>query len=158
MARTVSLYTDGSSDGKGAGGYAAIVRCGKFQKVVMGRTSHGKINKLELRAAIEGIKVIKPHSIVRLYTDSQHLSKAFNEGLIQKWQENGWKRFRTGEPIQNKALFLELIDEAKKRDLKLEFHKIAAHKGNKFNELADSLAKAAMKNISPKRALNTMKM
>lgn len=54
---------------------------------------------------------------------------------IRSWAIGNWKT--NIEATQN---YKKFIDE-KKNLIKINFHKVEAHKGDKFNEMADSLAK-----------------
>ena len=138
----VSLYTDGSCLGNpGPGGFAAIIKCGKFYKEVSGSVPFSSNNRLELTAIIRGLREVKPNSQVIVHTDSAYVEQAFNSGRIAQWQKNGWRRIRTGTEVLNKDSFLVLLETIKERKLDVTFRKIQAHKGFSLNERADYLAK-----------------
>lgn len=58
---------------------------------------------------------------------------------IEKWAVGDWKRNKKGT-----QKYKEFID-ANKEKIEIEFIKVPAHEGVKYNELADELAKAAFK-------------
>ncbi len=140
----VSVYTDGSCNGNpGPGGYAAIIRCGRFRKEISGSISHSTNNRMEVIAIIKGLSEVKPCSRVTVYTDSAYVEQAFNSGRITQWQNNGWRRIRTGTEVLNKDVFSILLDTIKDRKLEVKFQKLVAHKGHKLNNRADFLARQA---------------
>lgn len=54
---------------------------------------------MELMAAIVGLEALIKPCNVELYSDSQYLVKAFNEGWIWGWIKKGWKRGKN-EPVR----------------------------------------------------------
>lgn len=142
----VSVYTDGSCDGNpGHGGYAAIIQCGRFYKEIAGSVLYSTINRMELTAVLHGLSVVRPQSKVTVYTDSAYVEQAFNSGRITQWENNGWRRIRTGTEVLNKDVFSILLATIRDRKLDVTFQKIAAHKGHKLNNRADYLARQAAK-------------
>ena len=146
MNGSVALYTDGSCNGNpGPGGYAAILKKGKFQKEIVGSVPHSSNNRMELMAVIKGLSKVKPNSKVTVFSDSQYVVNAINEGRVMTWQDNGWRRIRTMEPVKNADLWEYYLKVVKERKLDVQFQKIAAHRGHYFNERADFLAHQAAK-------------
>ena len=144
--RPVSVYTDGSCNGNpGPGGYAAILKCGRFYREIVGNVQHSTNNRMELMAIIMGLSEVRPNSRVVVYTDSQYVEEAFNSGRVEQWQANGWRRIKTGTEVKNKEGFSMLLDTIRDRKLEVKFQKLTAHKGHRFNERADFLAKQAAK-------------
>ena len=142
--RHVSLYTDGSCfPNPGRGGYAAIVLDGRQRKEVSGGIGSSTNNRAELIAVIKGLSQAASGSAVTVHTDSGYVARAFAEGLLEIWKENGWRRIRTGEPVQNADLWKMLADTIAARNLSVTFHKLAAHRGHPLNERADYLARKA---------------
>ena len=142
--RRVSIYTDGScKPNPGVGGYCAIIRTRGRNRIITGHVRNSSVNKMELKAVIEGLSAITPGSAVTVFTDSQYVEDAFNKGRLKQWQENGWKRIRTGQPVQNKDQWMVLSDLIQNRNLDVQFVKLKAHKANIFNNCADLLAKQA---------------
>ena len=145
--RPVSVYTDGSCDGNpGPGGYAAILKCGRFYREIVGSVQNTTTNnRMELTAVIKGLSEVKPNSKVTVYTDSQYIEQAFNSGRVEQWRNNGWRRIRTGTEVKNKDGFSILLDTIRERKLEVKFQKLTAHKGHKLNNRADFLARQAAK-------------
>ena len=142
----VSVYTDGSCNGNpGPGGYAAILKKGRWKKEIVGSIPHSSNNRMELQAVISGLSAVRPCSQVKVYCDSQYVVDAIAEGRVMEWQNNGWRRIRTLEPIKNADLWRNYLSIVQDRKLSVIFHKIAAHKGHQMNERVDFLARQAAK-------------
>ena len=134
----VSVFTDGSCDGNpGRGGYAAIIKKGRYHKEIVGNVSHSTNNRMELMAVIKGLAEVKPCSCVTVFTDSAYVERAVNEGRLEEWKSNGWRRIRTGTPVLNKDQWLVLCETIKSKKLDVTFQKLTAHKGHYYNERVD---------------------
>ncbi len=142
----VTVYTDGSCNGNpGPGGYAAILMKGRWKKEIVGSITHSTNNLMELQAVISGLLAIKSGSHVTVFSDSKYVVDAVNSGRLMEWQANGWRRIRTMEPVKNSDLWRYYLSIQNERNLDVKFQKIAAHKGNRFNERVDFLARQAAK-------------
>ena len=87
------IYTDGSSRGNpGPGGYGAILQYdGKSKEISAGyrRTTN---NRMELMAVIEALKALKRDGLtITIYSDSQYVVKAVQEGWLKKWLATDFK-------------------------------------------------------------------
>ncbi len=79
--KQVTLYTDGACSGNpGPGGWAAILIYGEAEKVLSGGEASTTNNRMELTAAIQGLKALKEPCAVTLYSDSRYLVDAVNLG------------------------------------------------------------------------------
>lgn len=138
--KRVEIYTDGACSGNpGPGGWGAILRYGEHEKELSGGAPETTNNRMELTAAIEGLKAITRRSAIDLYTDSSYVQKGISE-WIKGWKAKGWP-----ERIKNKDLWQELEAQTLLHDVK--FHWIRGHDGHPENERADRLAVSAI----PKR-------
>ena len=91
-SRLVDIYTDGGCRGNpGPGGWAALIYEGPKPKEISGTEKNTTNQRMELRAATEGLRCLTVPSRVRLYSDSAYLLNAMNEGWLAKWESNGWK-------------------------------------------------------------------
>ena len=136
--QVVELYSDGACDtAAGHGGWACILRYGERELVLSGNETETTNNRMELRGLLEGLLVLRRPCQVRVITDSQYLRKAFTDGWILKWQRNGWKT-SGGDPVKNKDLWEELIQQAHKHAL--TFIWVKGHNGHGENERVDQLA------------------
>ena len=141
--RIVKIYTDGACKGNpGRGGYAAILVWGEHVKEISGGFQKTTNNRMEMMAAIEGLRTLSKTCKVALYSDSQYLVKAMTKGWTKKWQANGWKT-TTGEPVKNPDLWKELLELCKNHHV--VFMWVRGHSGHEFNERCDELAVAASK-------------
>ncbi len=105
----VEIFTDGACRGNpGPGGWAALLRYGDTEKLVNGATAQTTNNRMELQAAIEGLRQLKRPSRVVLTTDSEYLRKGII-GWVQNWKRNGWRTAQK-KPVKNRDLW-EALDE-----------------------------------------------
>ena len=148
--RKVKVYTDGSSAGKSnlPGGYAAIVlEQGKDEIIVSGGSKSTTNNRMEMTAAIEGIKAARGAESITVYTDSQYLINGFKKGWINKWRKNSWMKKAYDcsgwEPVKNQDLWQHLDILCRGKLYTVEWVKVKAHAGNESNERCDALAKKA---------------
>lgn len=146
--KKVSIYTDGACKGNpGPGGWAAVLIYNKNEKEICGGEKYTTNQKMELKAAIEGLKALKERCEVILYSDSAYLINAFKRGWLKKWQQNGWKTV-TREPVENQDLWKELLKLC--RFHQVQWVKVKGHSDNEYNNRCDHLAqKAAAEQWSP---------
>ena len=138
----VTLYTDGGCrPNPGPGGWGAILlRDGKKPKELSGSEPEATNNRMELRAAIEGLRAVEQGSRVRLFTDSEYVRKGITQ-WIEKWRANGWKTAGK-KAVKNAELWRELSAELDRHEV--EWHWVKGHAGDRWNERADELASAAI--------------
>ena len=136
--KTVELYTDGACSGNpGPGGYAAILRYGEKERIVSGGEEDTTNNRMELRAAIEGLKVLKEPCAVELYSDSKYLVDGLEKGWAESWRRRGWKK-ADKTPAKNPELWQELLDLCQTHEVRL--HWVKGHADNPYNNRCDEIA------------------
>lgn len=143
MEDKIEIYTDGACSGNpGAGGWGAVLLYKQHTKKISGSEQDTTNNRMEMRAVIESLKAIKKISAdVIVYTDSKYVQNGISE-WIHGWKKNGWKN-AAKKPIKNVDLWMELDEESAKH--KIDWRWVKGHSGNKYNEIADQLACAAVK-------------
>lgn len=144
MKKTVTLYTDGACSGNpGPGGWGAILVYGETEKEFSGGENPSTNNRMELMAAIEGLKQLKQPCTVELYTDSKYVLQGFTEWM-PGWKQKGWKT-ADKKPVKNVDLWQALEEAAKPH--KVHWHWVKGHSGHHFNDRVDMLAVAAAKAV-----------
>ena len=137
--KTVTLYTDGACSGNpGPGGWAAILRYGAAVRELSGGEAETTNNRMELMGVIEGLRALKEKCAVELFSDSQYIVNALNNGWLRDWKRRGWKR-RDGE-LKNAELWQELDGLLAKHAVTA--HWVKGHADNEFNNRCDALAVA----------------
>jgi len=133
----IQLFTDGASSGNpGPGGYGVILRCGGIEKELSGGFIRTTNNRMELLAVITGLEAIKwENAVVEVYSDSSYVVNALNEGWLENWERNGWRRVKNVDLWQR---FLVVY-----RRHRVAFHWVRGHAGHPDNERCDALAVAA---------------
>lgn len=91
---------------------------------------------MELRALIEGARLVPEGTPAVLWSDSNLAVRTVNEWAAG-WKARGWKR-KTG-PVENLDLVTQLYELLQDRP-ELEVRWIRAHVGHRWNEYADRLA------------------
>lgn len=144
MTSSIEIYTDGACLGNpGRGGWGAILLYKKHRKEISGGEKLSTNNRMEMRAVIESLKTLKKLSEVTLYTDSKYVMDGITKWIFN-WKKNGWKG-SDKKPVKNVDLWQELDQEVAKHQIKWVW--VKGHSGNKFNEIADVLARTAAEKI-----------
>ena len=142
MTEKVEIYTDGACSGNpGPGGWGVLLRYKDVEKELSGFASTTTNNRMELQAAIEGIKALRKSAKVDLYTDSQYVRDGITKWL-STWKKNNW-RLSNKKPVKNQDLWEEL--EAQIQTHNVAWHWVKGHAGHPENERADALARQAIK-------------
>lgn len=137
--KKVCIYTDGACSGNpGPGGWAAILRYNGHEKELSGGERETTNNRMELMAVISALTALKESCEVELWTDSQYIEKAINEGWLAGWKRRGWKR--KGGELKNIELWQELDGLLARH--RVNFNWLKGHDGHEFNERCDALAVA----------------
>ena len=70
MLKKILIFTDGACKGNpGPGGWGALLRYGKHEKILSGAETHTTNNRMELMAAIKALEAVKEKCTIELYTD-----------------------------------------------------------------------------------------
>jgi len=81
--KKVQIITDGSCIGNpGPGGWACIMRCGSEERELSGSEAQTTNNRMELTAAINGLRALHERCEVEVVTDSQYLKHKEAQGLL----------------------------------------------------------------------------
>ena len=136
--KKVQIFTDGSSLGNpGPGGWCALLRYNKHEKILKGGKAETTNNEMEIKAVLEGLKALKEPCYVELYSDSQYVVNAISN-WIYNWYKNNWRNSSKKE-VAHKDMWKEIYELIHK-------HKVIpiwvkGHSGHKENELCDEIAK-----------------
>lgn len=135
--KQVEMYTDGACRGNpGPGGWGALLRYNGHEKELCGGDKHTTNNRMELLAAIEGLKALSEPCEVVLTTDSQYVRQGISDWLAG-WKRNGWKT-AAKKPVKNDDLW-RALDEQNQRH-RVTWRWVKGHSGHPENERADQLA------------------
>lgn len=138
--KAVTIYTDGACEGNpGPGGWAAILIHKSVEREITGACPATTNNRMELTAAIEGLRALKEPCAVDLYTDSQYVQKGMNE-WVAGWKAKGWRRGK--QPVMNVDLWKALDAEAARHNVR--WHWVRGHSNHPENERCDRLAVEAI--------------
>ena len=138
--KQVEVYTDGACSGNpGPGGWGAILRYNGVEKELSGFEAGTTNNRMELKGAIYALEALKEPCEVLLYTDSQYIAKAINEGWLRSWMARGWKK-ADKSPVLNVDLWQQLQTQLERHQVTLIW--VKGHAQNPYNNRCDALAVA----------------
>ena len=141
----IQIFTDGACRGNpGPGGWGVILRSGSHEKELFGGEQSTTNNRMELRAAIEGLAALKRPSRVTVTTDSQYVRQGITQ-WIEGWKRNQW-RTSAKKTVKNQDLW-QLLDELTSRH-EVTWEWVKGHSGHPDNELADALANRGIDELS----------
>jgi ribonuclease HI len=131
--KAITLYSDGSSLGNpGPGGYGGILAYRGTRKHYSGGEPETTNNRMELRAVIEGLKLLKEPCDVHVVSDSSYVVKAINEWL-ERWVRKQFKK------VKNVDLWHAYLDAAAPHHVSAEW--VRGHNGHPENEACDQMAR-----------------
>ena len=137
----VEIFTDGACRGNpGPGGWGAILQFKHEEKELSGGAQETTNNRMELQAAIEGLRALKRPMRVAIHTDSTYVKDGITKWIVN-WKRNGWKT-AARKPVKNVDLWQALDDVLSGHDV--EWYWVKGHAGHPGNERADALARAAV--------------
>ena len=143
--KRVEIFTDGACKGNpGPGGWGALLRLGRHEKELAGAEAETTNNRMEMTAAIEGLRALTEPCAVALYTDSKYLIDGMTK-WIGGWQKRGWVN-ASKKPVRNADLWHELIELAERHDIAWNW--VKGHSGHPENERVDRLASDAAEEIA----------
>lgn len=142
--KQVELFTDGACKGNpGPGGWGALLRYGNAEKKLCGGDANTTNNRMELMAAIEGLKALKERCEVNLTTDSQYVRQGITQWM-HGWKKNGWKT-SARKPVKNEDLWRMLDEQVNRHQVKWFW--VKGHSGHRENDIADELANQGILSI-----------
>ena len=138
MHKQLIIYTDGASRGNpGPGGFGTILMFGNAKKELSGGYRFTTNNRMELMAVIAGLEALKKENLnITVYSDSQYVVKAVQEGWLKNWIATNFKGGK-----KNKDLWLHYYDLAQKNNIRFVW--VKGHASNPHNNRCDELATAA---------------
>ena len=140
--KITKIYTDGACSGNpGSGGWGVVILDDKL-KTYNGSEKETTNNRMELKAAIMGIKNADTTTEITIYTDSKYVKDGITN-WITNWKKKNWIT-ASKKPVKNQDLWKELDNMNNQYNVKWEW--VKAHQDNdsddsKYNNMADQLAR-----------------
>lgn len=142
--KQVQVFTDGACSGNpGPGGWGAILRFGDKERELCGGADNTTNNRMELTAAIEGLRALNEPCEVVLTTDSTYVKDGITRWLAN-WKKNGWKT-AAKKAVKNQDLWQELDHQTSRHTVQWQW--VKGHSGHPENERADALANQGMDKV-----------
>lgn len=139
------FYTDGAcrtgSDGSGLASWAVVATI-RPELSSTGILPNSTSQKAEIEAVIQACESAKLHFLrnIVIVTDSKYVANAFDK-WIDRWNENGWLDNKN-KPVKNEEAFKRLA--LAKENLQVKVIHVRGHQGDRYNELADKMAREAL--------------
>ncbi len=136
--KNLIIYTDGAARGNpGKGGFGAILQWGDHAREISRGYRHTTNNRMELMAVIAALESLKKTGLpITIYSDSQYVVKAIQEGWLKKWLANDFKGGK-----KNKDLWKRYAELAKQHTIIFKW--VKGHADNVYNNRCDELATSA---------------
>jgi ribonuclease HI len=136
--QVVTIYTDGAARGNpGPGGYGAILMLGPHRKELSQGYRHTTNNRMELMAVIAALEALTKTGLrLEIYSDSQYVVKAVEEGWLRNWIRTNFKGGK-----KNSDLWLRFHELAQQHQIRFKW--VKGHASNPYNNRCDELATAA---------------
>jgi ribonuclease HI len=136
--KTIEIFTDGSSRGNpGPGGWGVVmIENGIVTKEIGGGEKQTTNNRMELRAAIEALKIVHSKDEIIMNVDSEYVVNGITK-WIHGWIKKGW-RTADKKPVLNQDLWKELLEASENKNIR--WKSVRSHIGIEFNERADEIA------------------
>jgi ribonuclease HI len=134
----IRIVTDGASRGNpGPGGWAAlIIRDGQITELG-GHVANTTNNRMELLAAVAGLRAVPAATQIELFSDSMYLIDGATRWLAS-WKQRNWLTMEK-VPVQHRDLWEELDVLAGNR---VRWQHVKGHTGDAQNERANAIAQA----------------
>lgn len=138
--KQIKLITDGSCLGNpGPGGWACILRFNAHKREMFGSERQTTNNRMELTAAIEGLRALTERCEVEIVTDSEYVKNGITQ-WIAGWKRKGWMTSQK-KPVVNRDLWEQLDSLAAKHQTQWSWTK--GHASHEDNNRCDELAQRA---------------
>ncbi len=152
VAQVLERYTDGPFDGvftdgacsgnPGPGGWGMVhVRNNEILAERRGQSPDTTNNRMELAALIAAYQLLPEDAEEVIWSDSNLCVRSINE-WASGWEGRGWRR-KTG-PVENLDLVRPAYELAQAHP-RVTLRWLKAHNGSRWNEYADALATAYMR-------------
>ena len=143
--KKVQLITDGACLGNpGPGGWAAILRYGEKKKELWGSEPNTTNNRMEITAALQGLRALREGCEVEVVTDSEYLKNGITT-WIHGWKRKGWMT-AAKKPVVNQDLWKALEEEVARH--KTQWVWTRGHSNHSDNNRCDDLATRAAREQS----------
>lgn len=140
----VEMWTDGACKGNpGVGGWGVLMRSGGHERELWGGEAATTNNRMELLAAVEGLRALNRRCAVTLHVDSTYVMKGMTQ-WIHGWRRNGW-RTADKKPVKNAELWQLLETQVARHDVRWAW--VRGHAGDPGNERADELANRGVDDV-----------
>lgn len=139
----VTIYTDGgASPNPGPGAWAALLMYRDTARFISGFDLHTTNNRMELLAAISGLKALNRATVAQAFTDSKYLQDGISK-WVHTWEQRNW-RTADKKLVLNRDLWMELMEQVKIHHVTWKW--VRGHASDRYNHFVDLLVGATIAN------------
>lgn len=133
----VTIYTDGSANNGShdKGGYGIVMINGTIKQFAGGQYVNTSSARMELLAVIKALNKCQVGDEVLVYSDNRYVVDTLQQRWLFKWIHENYRGRK------NKDLWKQFYNEYKRLQGKVTLKWIRGHKGDRYNEVADRLAR-----------------
>jgi ribonuclease HI len=140
------IYSDGGCIGNpGPGGWGTIIVRENLYTELGGHAPATTNNRMEMSAAIEGLKKAQKGEEIEIITDSKYLIDGATK-WIHGWKKKNWVK-SDKKPVLNRDLW-EIIDQLQSQ-FKVKWTHVRGHQGHPENERCDDIANGFARGTPP---------
>ncbi len=142
------IYADGGCIGNpGPGGWGAVLVRGAHYLEMGGSEAQTTNNRMEMRAALEGLRRACAGERVHVVTDSRYLHDGMSKWLAG-WKRRQWRR-ADGQPVLNRDLWEALDRVCTAHRAPVTWEHVRGHAGHALNERCDAIANGFARGSPP---------
>ena len=139
IKKPIEIFTDGSH--LTFGGYGIILLFGNKTKPIVSKTYHkSSIIRMEIKAIIHALEVVKPGYDIYVYCDNKIVIDTINKWIVP-WIEYGVLDDKSNPELWRR--FLKIKRKHIEGGSDISFCWFRSHTGHKYNEMVDKLAREA---------------
>ena len=148
----VTIYTRGVASPRG-GGYGVLLLSEGHRKELSGGEVSASNNRMDLAAAVEGLRALKFPCRVLLYNPNSYLTDGMSKGWARRWQANGW-RTSEDKPTAHSDLWQALLELSTIHDVEFAWLPIdsSVEEYRRCDELAREVTASQVRAIIESRA------
>ena len=139
MTTKIEIFTSGACPrNPGSGGWACLLSKPGKEQLISGNVKRSTNNRLELHAAIVGLRAIKTPSRIQITTDSKYIIDGMTT-YIKRWKAKNWSHNQSGsKPVKNAELWQKLEQLCEQHEV--TWHWVSKQSGHAENDRVDAEA------------------
>ena len=137
----ITIYTDGSAlnETNNKGGYGIVLINGSIKCYCGGQYYNTTSARMEILGIIRALQKCNKGDDVLIYCDNEYAVNALKKRWVFRWNDTNFRGKK------NKDLWKQFLKEYHRLDQRVILQWLRGHDGDKYNEMADQLARQGSK-------------